>query len=288
MTQLSRAQLLAFDQPIGAALALRIARAKLSNQAGLLRYYARLRARPRRATPADTGTALPQAQPQSSAQEQPLARVAQRALLDLAQTVADHLAELDALAVRVSADPKITIDAIRPVLLSIEGRAAQQYWHGVGLLLPSTLNWPGRRHRGAQDLFNSALNYGYAILGRWVEQAIVLAGLDPFAGFVHVDRPGKPSLTLDLIEEFRQPVVDRVLLGLIGRSTALAIDEAGRLDDATRKSIAQHLTARLEESAEPFEGQRRLLREVLQTQARHLATYLRGDRTGYEGFVSKW
>ena len=56
---------------------------------------------------------------------------------------------------------------------------------------------------------NALLNYGYGILYSQVWSALTLAGLEPFAGFLHVDRPGKPSLVLDFIEEFRQPIVDQ-------------------------------------------------------------------------------
>jgi CRISPR-associated protein Cas1 len=77
--------------------------------------------------------------------------------------------------------------------------------------MPEQYDWPGREGRGAQDPLNSLLNYGYGILYGQVEQAIILAGLDPYAGFLHADRPGKPSLTLDLIEEFRQVAIDRVV-----------------------------------------------------------------------------
>ena len=90
------------------------------------------------------------------------------------------------------------IDEIRERLLSIEGRAAQRYWSSIKDIIPAELAWPGRQTRGAKDLFNSLLNYGYGVLYAQVEQAILLAGLDPYAGFLHADRPGKPSLVLDL------------------------------------------------------------------------------------------
>ena len=93
------------------------------------------------------------------------------------------------------------IDRIRARLLNVEGRAAQVYWAGVRHILPADFAWPGRETRGARDPFNMALNYGYGVLYGQVERALVLAGLDAYAGFVHTDRPGKPSLTLDMIEE---------------------------------------------------------------------------------------
>src|SRR5204862_398077 len=94
----------------------------------------------------------------------------------------------------------------------------------------------GREGRGATDPLNAALNYGYGILYAQVERALLLAGLDPYAGFLHADRPGKPSLVLDLIEEFRQAVVDRTLIGQVNRGVAFALDEATW---ATRRVIEQ-------------------------------------------------
>lgn len=256
--QTRRSQLLAYDDTRGVELAIAIAQAKLRNQAGLLRYHARSR----KQTAPDTS----------------------QELKVIAAEVDDHQAELDDLAGRGAS----AISDLRPALLSIEGRAAQRYWKGVKCLVPGELNWEGRRHRGARDAFNSALNYGYAILARQVEQAIVLAGLDPFAGFVHVDRPGKPSLTLDLIEEFRQAVVDRVVLGMVNRSVALPMTDTGMLQDEARKALAHAVIGRIEESAEPYEGKRRTLREIIQSQARHIATVLRGQRPQHQGFVAKW
>ena len=120
-----------------------------------------------------------------------------------------------------------------------------------------------------------------------LEQAILLAGLEPFAGFLHADRPGKPSLTLDLLEEFRQPVVDRVVIGMVGKRMPITLREDGLLDDASRQAIAERVVERIEDGLERYEGKRRTLREIIQTQAHHLATYLRGDRPTYTGFVAR-
>jgi CRISPR/Cas system-associated exonuclease Cas4 (RecB family) len=92
-----------------------------------------------------------------------------------------------------------------------------------------------------------------------VRQALLLAGLEPNAGFLHADRPGKPSLSLDLIEEFRQAVVDRTLIGQVNRGFAIVQDEGGRLDGPTRKRIVEKVLERMR-STEPYEGKRRSLR----------------------------
>nr|NGX45771.1 CRISPR-associated endonuclease Cas1 1 [Chlamydiota bacterium] len=72
------------------------------------------------------------------------------------------------------------------------------------------------------------------------------AGLDPYAGFIHVDRPGKPSLVLDLIEPFRQPVVDRAICALFNQGVAIALDEQHLLTADSRSLIVSKVLARLE------------------------------------------
>ncbi|HEX5414282.1 MAG TPA: CRISPR-associated endonuclease Cas1 [Chloroflexota bacterium] len=256
-----RAQLMAYGDGRGVAVACAMAAGKINNQANLLRYMAKYR----------------KATDPSLYQELRLG----------AGEVRDHLEELRALLGRV-AESTIAIDDLRGQLLSIEGRAAQKYWHAVKAIVPVTLGWPGREGRGAKDPLNAALNYGYGVLYGQVERALVLAGLDPYAGFIHVDRPGKPSLTLDLIEEFRAPVVDRAIFGTVNRGTALAQDEEGMLILEVRRAIAERVLERIEESTEPYEGKRQRLRFILQSQARHLAAYLRGERPAYTPFLSRW
>jgi len=202
----------------------------------------------------------------------------------LADEVQDHLAELDRLRLESIVQ---CIDDCRGRLLSIEGRAAKSYWRGVGKLMLVEAGWPGRRTQGATDSFNSALNYGYGILYSQVERALVLAGLDPYAGFMHTDRPGKPSLVYDLIEEFRQPVVDRTVVALLNRGTPIEMDERGKLVEKTRRGLAEKVFARLD-ALERYEEKRFPLRLVLQRQARHLATYLRGERDEYIPFTTAW
>jgi CRISPR-associated protein Cas1 len=120
-----------------------------------------------------------------------------------------------------------------------------------------------------------------------VERVLVLAGLDPYAGYLHADRPGKPSLVLDLIEEFRQTIVDRSVLGLVNKGVHIEMDERGRLDEATRRTLAEKVLARME-AGERYEGKKQPLRIILQTQARHIATFVRGDRPKYVPFLARW
>lgn len=256
-----RAQYMAYDDHRGVALAASFAYGKIENQARLLRYAAKSR--------------------KDKAPE------CYAGLREASQSVRQHLTALNVWR-KEAWEHSVDEGIYRSQLLSIEGRAAQYYWEGVRHLLPVALHWPGRRGRGARDPLNSALNYGYGVLYGEVERAILLAGLDPYAGFIHVDRPGKPSLVLDLIEEFRAPVVDRAILGMVGQGVALKQDDKGMLDLDTRRTIAERVVARLEESTERYERKRQKLRWILQSQARHIATYLRGDRGDYLPFISGW
>jgi CRISPR-associated protein Cas1 len=116
-----------------------------------------------------------------------------------------------------------------------------------------------------------------------VQNALVIAGLEPYLGIIHTDRPGKPSLTLDLIEEFRAPVVDRTVIGLVNRHYDVQFDDDGRLERAFRKGFAEHILSRLGAQGS-YGGKRYTLRSIIQMQARALAAALRGERL-YESYT---
>lgn len=254
-----RAQYMAYNDQRGVALASVFAAGKIQNQARLLKYLAKSR--------------------KAKAPE------IYDLLRDAAKAVEAHIMPLSAWRT-VAWDEGV--ESHRAQLLSIEGRAAQAYWAGVKAVVPPALAWPGRKGRGARDPLNAALNYGYGVLYGQVERAILLAGLDVYAGFIHTDRPGKPSLVLDLIEEFRAPVVDRAILGMVGQGVNIEQDDEGWLTLKVRRTIAERVLNRLEESTERYERKRQKLRWILQSQARHIATFLRGERAEYRPFVSGW
>lgn len=239
-----REQLRSFDDLRGIHLGLAFATGKIQNQAITLKYLAKNRS--------------------NALGEEINLRAGE---------VLDHLAWLDQLSGQ-------NIDEIRLQLLAAEGNAAKLYWSSARLVLPETYGWSNRETRGATDPINSLLNYGYGILYSQVERALVLAGLDPYAGFVHVDRPGKPSLVLDLIEEFRQVAVDRVVFGLANRHFTIEQDEKGLLSTDTRKTFAEHILQHLEAGVR-YQGQRHPLRQVIQMQARAVAAYVRGNQAVY-------
>jgi CRISPR-associated protein Cas1 len=248
-----RAQLAAPDNGRAATLVAAIAAAKMTNQANVLKYAVKNW------------------------------RVARPDLFEDVRALADEVERARALLPPLHGRP---IEAVRAALGAAEARASRAYWSGFGRLL-RRVDWPGRQHQDAADLANGLLNYGYGVLYGEVERAAVAAGLDPFAGFLHADRPGSPSLVFDLIEQFRQPAVDRVVLGLVNRGTRLALDADGRLDAPTRRRTAEAVLARLDDVV-AWEGQRQPLRLVIRHQAERAATFLRGERGDYRGFAASW
>ncbi len=247
-----REQILAYQDERGLTLAKLLIQAKLKNQAHLLRYFGKYRKT---------------SDPEVFA-----------ALAECSQAIEESAAAV--LEVKGAC-----INEARTALLGAEGRAAKHYWAGVERLVADKRQFTGREHRGASDPVNSLLNYGYGILYTQVSCAILLAGLEPFAGFIHVDRPGKASLVLDLVEEFRQPVVDRTVLAMVGKGVEIAMD-GDKLAETTRKELAVRVLERLEET-ERYRGKKLRLRSIIQCQVREVASFLRGD-ADFHPFVGGW
>lgn len=96
-----------------------------------------------------------------------------------------------------------TVDEIRNSLMGLEGAAGRVYFACLGQLVPAEYQFSGRSRKPAQDAFNAMLNYAYGVLYSLVERSLILAGLDPFVGFLHTDNYNKKSLVFDVIEPFR-------------------------------------------------------------------------------------
>jgi CRISPR-associated protein Cas1 len=247
-----REQLLAFQDKRGLAFARAVVVGKITNQERLLRYF---------------GKYMKKADPRRF------------------QTVEQTAKALKAQRAQAMAVQGNCIDEVRDSLMGIEGVAGRFYWDGVRAIIGQRIEFFGREHRGATDAVNSLLNYGYGILYAQVWGAVLNAGLEPFAGFLHVDRPGKPSLVLDLVEEFRQPVVDRAVIAYLNRGEEVRMVQ-GMLEAETRKVLVERVMERLLAS-ETYQGKRYQVRSILQMQARRLASFFRGEGA-YKAFSFKW
>ncbi len=254
--QIRRAQLEALENGRGLMLARAIAAGKLLNQARLLKYCVKN---------------LRHTQP------------------EVYQTIQDRVSAILRVRRDILRGPWSDLEKARAMIMGLEGQAAKVYWAGISQLIEKQAEFTHRAHRGAGDFVNSLLNYGYGVLYSQVWGAIQNAGLEPFAGYLHTDRPGKPSLVLDLTEEFRAPVVDRTIVAAL-RLGQLRSPEGGAnkgLDADTRSTLVDRLLRRLE-SREPWKGADYQVRSIIQMQARQVASFLTGRVERYAPFRFKW
>jgi len=111
----------------------------------------------------------------------------------------------------------IEINTLKNKIMGIEGKTSVEYWKAIKNLLPENINFKTREQHPQKDVLNAMLNYAYAILASEVTKMIITEKLDPYCGFLHSDLNKRKSLTYDIIEEFRQPIVDKTVITLINR-----------------------------------------------------------------------
>lgn len=200
----------------------------------------------------------------------------------------------DLLAIR----QKQALNADNPDLLrGIEGDAANTYFGVFNHLIVHQKNdfvLSGRNRRPPKDPVNALLSFAYTLLAHEVQSALESVGVDPYVGFLHVDRPGRASLALDMMEEFRSYLADRLVLTLINRKQ-IGIKgftnqgDAGILmDDTTRKELLTTWQKRKqEEITHPFLQEKVPIGLLPYVQAQLLARFIRGDIDNYPVFVMK-
>ena len=181
-------------------------------------------------------------------------------------------------------------------LRGIEGEAAAAYFDVFDQLITAPRKhfaFDGRNRRPPRDPVNCMLSFVYTILMHDVRSALEGVGLDPQVGFLHKDRPGRPSLALDMMEEFRPVIADRLVLSLINlgkvKHSDFVTEERGVfMKDETRKMVlAAYQERKKEELTHPFLGEKVALGIVFHLQALLLARHLRGDIGAYPPFVLK-
>lgn len=186
-----------------------------------------------------------------------------------------------------------SVDSIR----GIEGDAARTYFsvfdHFITQKEPK-LHFEKRTRRPPLNPVNALLSFLYTLLVRDVGSALESVGLDPQVGYLHKDRPGRPGLALDMMEELRPVVADRVALTLVNRRqvspSGFEFDAAGActMNEKTRKAVLVAYQERKQEAlTHPFLGDRITVGMIPHLQARLLARHLRGDLDGYPPFFWK-
>ncbi len=176
-------------------------------------------------------------------------------------------------------------DKAREQLFGIEGFIAEKYWQSLRQLH----KFPGRIPQG-RDKFNSAINYGYGILYNEVERACLYIGLDPYLGLYHSERYGKPALVLDMVEEFRVPVVDSAIFPLflekkLGRRGDFekVNNTEYRLSPEGKAKVVEAVFKQLNKTVK-WKGKQRTLQVIIEEQSRALARYFLEKQDTYAAF----
>jgi CRISPR-associated protein Cas1 len=187
-------------------------------------------------------------------------------------------------------------------LLGIEGSAARVYFEHFGGMLkvgdeakttPMNFDFNGRNRRPPRDPINALLSFTYALLTRDLTIICHSVGFDPFIGYYHQPRFGRPALALDLMEGFRPLVADSALLsavntGMVGPEEFIQAGQSVALTAAGRKGIIRAYEQRMDTLVtHPLFGYRVNYRRILEIQARLLARFITGELSRYPGFETR-
>jgi len=193
------------------------------------------------------------------------------------------------------AERPVAVEQSADALRGLEGEAANVYFGTFDALIRAQkqdFRFDRRSRRPPLDPVNALLSFVYALLVHDVRSALETVGLDPAVGFLHRDRPGRPSLALDLMEEFRPFFADRLVLSLINRRQVSAKgfrrmeNGACLMTDALRKDVlVAYQERKREELRHPYLGEPTTVGLLWHLQAQLLARHLRGDLDGYPPFV---
>lgn len=221
----------------------------------------------------------------------------------LQRALRDHSAKINTDAISgasqrlVNGLRRLQTEASLDELRGIEGESADAYFSVFDHLITSQkgcFTFSERNRRPPLDNINCLLSFIYTLLMHDVRSALETVGLDPAVGFLHRDRPGRYSLALDVMEEFRPYIADRLVLSLVNlcqvNEKGFKKKEAGAvlMDDDTRKSVLVAYQKRKQEEIEhPFLKEKMAIGLLPYAQALLMARYLRGDIDNYPPFIWK-
>ncbi|MFA8436815.1 MAG: CRISPR-associated endonuclease Cas1 [Marinifilaceae bacterium] len=247
-------QLKALQSPKGVLWIKAVLKGKIKNQQNTLKFFSRQRKR----TDPDFMTHLP-------------------AALEKMQHCLEKLKKVN---------DNLPIEKVRETLFAIEGQCAQIYWQQVGRILDDYILFEKRIHQGATDLFNSMLNYGYAILYGKVWHAVMNARMNPCIGILHVSDTTNAAFIYDMVEEFRSAIVDRVVISLVSKGENLMIEE-GQLDASTKKRLLNKLLERFNK-VEKFRKSEKRSVDIIQNQVISSRRFFANEISTYKPYIKTW
>lgn len=221
----------------------------------------------------------------------------------LERAVRDHSLQIDVERVKSASDMlKNSLELIqnshsKEQLRGYEGEAASVYFSVFDQLIlqqKKDFVFQGRNKRPPLDNVNALLSFVYTLLSNHITSALESVGLDPYVGYLHTDRPGRASLSLDLIEELRAVLADRFVLSLInkkiikGKNFSKKENGAVLMDNELRRKVLEEWQNKKKETlTHPYLKEKVEWGMVPYVQAMLLARYLRGDLDGYPMFLWK-
>jgi len=170
-------------------------------------------------------------------------------------------------------------------LMGLEGSISASYWSAIKLILD--VPFEKRITFGARDKVNSSLNYGYAFLYGKVQHSLVHAGLSLNISFLHALDNNKPTLTYDMIEEFRTFIVDRTIISMLNKDEPIRLAKDGLLTKSSRQLIAKNIKEKLG-SYTMWKKESKKIENIIQTQAYNLAKVVKGESKKYKPFIGKY
>jgi len=170
------------------------------------------------------------------------------------------------------------------MLMGYEGSLSALYWKSFGIIIDKK-NFK-RETQNAPDSINQALNYGYAFIYHRVQSALLKTGVNIYHSFLHSPQANKPTLVFDMVEIFRQLVVDREIISILNHGTKLNSNK-GRLSQESIKVITQNIQERLATPTKWRKGKYKLL-TIIDEQALELSHVIKGIKPNFKGFVGRF
>lgn len=170
-------------------------------------------------------------------------------------------------------------------LMGIEGSISASYWEALKLVLE--VPFERRITQGVKDIVNSSLNYAYAILYGKVQHSLVHAGLSLSISFLHALDEKKPTLTFDMIEEFRTFIVDRTIISMLNKDEPIKLGNDGMLTKSSRQLISKNIKEKLG-SYTMWKKESRKVENIIQTQCHNLSHAINQEGMKYKAFIGKY
>lgn len=180
-------------------------------------------------------------------------------------------------------------------LMGIEGESARLYFSIYRQVLNPDWSFKKRTRRPPKDAVNALLSLGYTMLGHAVSAALEIVGLDPYLGYFHAEKYGRPTLVLDLVEEFRGPVVDSLVLDMVNHNLFDHSDftrstRGIELNDEGWRIFISKFSGKLEQKIRPRDlkiDRPTTYRKLFEMQARKLSHFILGESPSYQPFRAR-